>query len=150
MLGLLFFASGTILAQDRLNASGGDASGLGGEVAYTIGLVDYTASNSGTGSVSAGVQHVYIQSVGIEEWDNSFDISVFPNPAIDHIVVQAPVIALNLRYDIIDMNGKLVQQGELASASNQISITSLECASYFLTISTGDKIVRSFKLIKNQ
>lgn len=150
MLGLLFFASGTILAQDRINASGGDASGPGGEVAYTIGLVDYTASNSGSGSVSTGVQHVYIQAVGIDEWDLSYDITVFPNPAVERVIIKVPDNSLDFHYHLLDMNGKVIQSGLLAASKNHIMISSLESATYFLTVSSNGNTVRTFKLIKNQ
>jgi hypothetical protein len=59
---LLFFlfAVCTIRAQDALVASGGNASGTGGSVSYSIGQLFYTGNSSASGSVAAGVQQATV------------------------------------------------------------------------------------------
>ena len=61
---LFFLNNGT--AQTSSNAAGGDATGTGGSVAYSLGqpfYITYTGSNS---SVAQGVQQTYqIFSLGI-------------------------------------------------------------------------------------
>ena len=75
-------------AQSTIPASGGNASGIGGSVSYSIGQVVYTKFTGTNGSSTQGVQQPFEISVitGIEEArDISLEIVVFPNPATDFI-----------------------------------------------------------------
>ncbi|MGC8754863.1 MAG: hypothetical protein ACP5QJ_07625, partial [Thermosulfidibacteraceae bacterium] len=56
-------------AQESVNATGGNASGNGGTVAYSVGQVVYTTNTGTNGSVAQGVQQPFEISVvsGIEE-----------------------------------------------------------------------------------
>lgn len=57
---LLFglFTAFTVQAQHALVTSGGNATGLGGSVSYSIGQVFYTSNTSSIGSLTQGVQQV--------------------------------------------------------------------------------------------
>ena len=57
MAGLLW--AGFAQAQESANSSGGDATGSGGTIAYSIGQVVYTTNTGSNGSVAKGVQHAY-------------------------------------------------------------------------------------------
>jgi hypothetical protein len=62
------FWAGLAQAQESANVSGGDATGSGGTVAYSVGQVVYTTNTGSTGSVAQGVQHAFeIFTVGIKE-----------------------------------------------------------------------------------
>jgi len=150
ILGLLFLSIGFAMAQERVNATGGEATGSGGTVSYSVGLIDYTAESSASGSTSAGVQQTYIQNVGVDEWDLSYDISVFPNPAINQVTIKIPENAVGFNYVLTDMNGKVVRNGNLTITENQLEISSLGEAMYFLNILANDVSVRAFKITKNQ
>ena len=58
-----------VQAQTSVNATGGDASGGGGSVSYSVGQVVYTTHTGTSGSVAEGVQQPYEISVvtGLEE-----------------------------------------------------------------------------------
>ena len=73
-------------AQESANASGGDATGSGGTIAYSIGQVVYTTYTGSSGSVAQGVQHAYeIFTVDIEETTLSISLIAFPNPTADNL-----------------------------------------------------------------
>ena len=46
-------------AQESVNSTGGNATGSGGTVAYSVGQVVYTANTGSSGNVEQGVQHAY-------------------------------------------------------------------------------------------
>jgi hypothetical protein len=46
-------------AQESVNACGGDATGSGGSVAFSVSQTVYTTSVDNGGSVAQGVQHAY-------------------------------------------------------------------------------------------
>ena len=84
-----FLSVGYAQAQQSANAAGGDATGSGGSVAYSIGQVVYTANTSPSGTVSQGVQQAYeIFLIGINETELNSSLSVFPNPILDNLTLQ--------------------------------------------------------------
>lgn len=86
-VGLLW--TGLAQAQESVNASGGDATGSGGTVAYSIGQVVYTTNTGSNGSVAQGVQHAYeIFTVGIKETALNISLTIFPNPTTDNLTLQ--------------------------------------------------------------
>lgn len=54
-----FFLSFSVYSQESTNASGGDAKGINGSVAYSIGQVMYTVKSTSEGTVGQGVQQRY-------------------------------------------------------------------------------------------
>jgi hypothetical protein len=147
---MLFFLSASVMAQERTNASGNEASGAGGTVSYSVGLIDYTSSTGAGGSVSEGVQQSYeISGVGIEEWDMSIDLSLFPNPAVDYFTVALPEQIEGLSYYLTDDKGRLVARGDLSATENAISIAELAPATYYFNVRKSDKNIRTYKIIKS-
>jgi hypothetical protein len=148
--GLLW--EGFAQAQESVNATGGDATGSGGTAAYSIGQVVYTANTGSTGSVAQGVQHAYeIFPVGIKETTLNITLSVFPNPTSDNLILQ-----LNdynnekLSYQLYDMQGKLLSNGQVTALQTRINTASLPSATYFINVvNQENKKVQSFKIIKN-
>ena len=56
---LLGFGLTGLQAQTSVNAIGGDATGSGGSVSYSVGQVVYTTNKGTNGSVVEGVQQPY-------------------------------------------------------------------------------------------
>jgi hypothetical protein len=148
--GLLW--AGLAQAQESANAAGGDATGSGGTVAYSVGQVVYTANSDPSGTVSQGVQQAYeILSVGINETELNISLSVFPNPTADNLTLQiSDYNNEKLTYQLSDMQGKLVNNGQVTAQQTQINTSSLPSATYFINVvNQENKKVQSFKIIKN-
>jgi len=80
---LLSFSVNAQTSHQVLSASGGDASGSGGSVAYSVGQIVYTTSTGTTGSVAQGVEQAYeISSVGIKETALNISLSIFQIPHV--------------------------------------------------------------------
>ena len=144
--------AGLAQAQESANASGGDATGSGGTVAYSVGQVVYTTNTGGTGSVAQGVQHAYeIFTVGIKETNLNISLTAFPNPTTENLTLQ--ISAYNneqLSYQLFDIQGKLLSNGQILEQQTQINMNSLPPATYFINIvNQENKKVQSFKIIKN-
>ena len=53
-------------AQQTTDCAGGNASGIGGSVSYSIGQIFYQYDSDNAGNISQGVQHAYeVYSLGI-------------------------------------------------------------------------------------
>src|SRR5690554_6722147 len=99
--------SGISYSQQSVNATGGDASGTGGTVAYSVGQVVYTTHSGTTGSVSQGVQHACeIYTLDIKEIELNISLAVFPNPSTDNLTLQVKDGKQEkLSYQLYDMQG---------------------------------------------
>ena len=139
-------------AQESANASSGDATGSGGAVAYSVGQVVYTTNTDASGTVSQGVQQAYeILTVGINETKLNISLSVFPNPTTDNLTLQVSNFELStLNFQLYDMQGKLLTNGQVTAQQTQINTSSLPPATYYINVvNQENKKVQSFKIIKN-
>ncbi|HVA99210.1 MAG TPA: T9SS type A sorting domain-containing protein, partial [Bacteroidia bacterium] len=135
---------------ESVNATGGNASGSGGTVAYSVGQVVYTTNSDSTGSVSQGVQQAYeIYTVGIKETKLTISLSVFPNPTANNLTLQVQDYNnKKLSYQLFDMQGKLLSSETIAGAKTQINMSGLPTATYFVHVIEDNKKVQTFKIIK--
>ena len=139
-------------AQTAVTATGGDASGSGGTVAYSVGQVVYTTNTGTNGSVAQGVQQPFEISVvtGIEEAKGiNLMVSAYPNPTTDFLTLKVENYDnTNLSYQLLDMNGKLLESKKLECNQTSIVMSNLVPATYFLKVIQGEKEVKTFKIIK--
>lgn len=148
----LFGYGSTLLAQETVSSAGGNASGEGGSVSYTIGQIVYTSTTGPEGSISHGVQHPYEIWI-VTGFDNAYDISlecmVFPNPTSHHIFLKVKNDNLeNLSYNLFNLNGKLLKHQKIVDPKTTIQMEHLNPAIYFLKITKGGELVKTFKINK--
>jgi hypothetical protein len=143
----------TIQAQNTIPTTGGNASGAGGSASYTIGQIAYTTNTGTNGSVAEGVQQPYEISVpvGIEQARyTNFFCTVYPNPATDLLTLEVEIPdSENFFYQLYDTMGKLLASKKLIDIKTIISMANLAPATYFLKVSDNQKVVKTFKIIKN-
>jgi len=155
LIGLLLFVPGltVVQAQTSIPASGGNASGGGGTVSYTVGQIVYTKNNGSNGSSIQGVQQPYEISVvtGIEAAkDISLEIMVYPNPATDFVKLKIKNYeVLNLRYQLYDINARLLQDSKVEGNETNIVMSNYVSTTYFLKVTDNNKVIKTFKIIKN-
>jgi hypothetical protein len=145
------FGVGFVQAQDSVNSGGGDASGVGGSVAYSIGQVFYTTESVVSSSVSQGVQHAFeIFTIHIVELFSDLQILVYPNPTLNNITLEINVVTSEkYAYQLHDARGNALINGQVEKNVVQIYMEHLPVAAYFLTIFNVDnEKVRVFKIIK--
>jgi hypothetical protein len=138
-------------AQESANASGGNATGNGGTVAYSVGQVVYTTNTGITGSVAQGVQQTYvILNLGINETAMNMTLTAFPNPTAENLTLQiSDYNNEKLAYQLFDMQGKLVSNGQIVAQQTFINMNSLPTATYFVyVVNQENQKVQSFKIVK--
>ena len=148
---LLLTSTQGLNAQETVTTTGGEATGTGGTTSYSIGQVVYTTQEGANGSVSQGVQQPYEISttVGIDETSIKLEMSVFPNPTTDFLILKTEEID-GLTYQLIDMQGKLIETNKVSINSTTIEMDKLASATYFLIVTKNNNPVKTFKIIKNQ
>ena len=140
-------------AQESINSTGGNASGGGGTVSYSIGQVVYTTNTSvAYGSVAQGVQQPFEISVitAIKQaQDITLVCSVYPNPASDFLTLKVDNYdAESLSYKLFDANGKLLESKIVTGNITIISMANLLPSLYFLKVIDNQKEIKTFKIIK--
>ena len=141
-------------AQEAIPASGSIASGSGGSVSYTIGQLFFNTGTGINGSVAEGVQQPYEISVmvGIEEADGiNLTCRAFPNPVTDLLILEVEFLD-NEKYffQLYDMWGRLLVNKNLTDIRTTIPMQDLPPTTYFLNVTVNQKVVKTFKIIKNQ
>jgi hypothetical protein len=138
-------------AQQATTAAGGNASGSGGTVAYSVGQIVYTTYASSSGSVAQGVQQPYeISSVlVIDNPTINVQLSAYPNPTSNFLQLNVGKADLSAcSFQLIDINGKLLESRKINNSIEKIGLENLSSATYFLKVSINNKEVKIFKIIK--
>lgn len=148
----LVFLLPELNAQNSVVASGGEASGSGGAVSYTIGQVFYNSNSGSSGTVTEGVQQpaeIFVIT-GVTKTDVKLKVSVFPNPAKLFVILKVDDEKIEkFRYQLYDVDGKLLQTKKITESETSIDISMLKSSVYFLKVINGNREEKSFKIIKN-
>jgi hypothetical protein len=140
-------------AQQVFTAAGGDNSGPGGSVSYSIGTVVYKTNAEAKGSEAQGAQQPYEISVvtGIHDViDSDIDCSVYPNPASELLTLKIKNYDYSgLSLKLFDSNGKLLMSKKAEGNETSIPLYGFVPATYFLKIYLADsKEIKTFKIVK--
>jgi len=147
----LILIFGQIHAQQTLPSSGGNATGSNGSSSYTIGQIAYHSYSSTAASVNEGVQQPYeISSLATDDASMEIkEIRLYPNPVQDLLYVDfGEKLTGKSTYQLFDVQGKLVKQGNLNLIKNELDMSSIPQSIYIMKIMENNKNVKTFKIIK--
>jgi hypothetical protein len=142
----------TAQAQQAITTTGGNASGSGGSVSYSVGQMVYKTTNGSLGSLAQGVQQPYEISIvlGIEDNSINLKLTAYPNPTSNFLTLNASNAELStLNFELYDISGKLIESRKIISSSETIAMENLPTATYFLKVNNNNNEVKIFKIIKN-
>ncbi len=154
LLGLsLTLSSAGLYAQKGTVAAGGNATGSGGSVSFSVGQVDYITATGTGGRITQGIQQPYeIFRVSVENMNIELLASVFPNPTREGVTLRVPAgtATSDYSYRIFDLMGKMVTEKKLDGLDTSVDMVSLANATYLLKVYNKEQDVTTFKIIKNQ
>ena len=138
-------------SQQATTSAGGNATGIGGSASYSVGQVGYTTMNGSMLSVTAGVQQPYIiQSVGLPEEARPVQLQIYPNPTnSDLTLVLLDEQAGPLHCRIIDALGNIVSESLVEGRQARLTTGQLPASIYFLQVSRENRVLQSFRIVKN-
>jgi len=151
---MLGWALTGLQAQEALPASGGEASGNGGSVSFTVGQVACTFQTGNECSVSQGVQQPYeIYTVVETTIPKGLDLfyTCYPNPVTDNLILKTETDHPShfIRFQLHDMNGKLLKNGKIKGSTTPVHMADLSPGTYLLRVIDGSTEIITFKIIKN-
>ena len=137
-------------AQSNTTSTGGDATGSGGSVSYSVGQIDYINGSGSNGSVNQGVQQPFEFYHDVSLHENSIiTTSLYPNPTNEDVVLKIESFQDILSYQLFDINGKLVRQNDIENAETIIEMRALSSGEYHLSISKQQVQIETIKIIKH-
>lgn len=150
-LTVCFLGVNMALAQESVNASGGDATGIGGTVSYSVGQVVYASNTASTGDVTQGVQHAYeVFSLDVPEAVSNLSLTIFPNPTTSILNVKVgDYSGQKWTYRLYDIQGRQLSSGQIANEQTEIDIQNLSVNTYFIDVlNSENQRIKSYKIIK--
>ena len=146
----LLLVLGGIMAQETPTVTGGEAVCGYGTSSYSIEQVVSNTNTGTNGSIAQGVQHPYEVSIilGVNEIAINLQIGVYPKPTTNYLTLKVEENK-GLNYLLFDIQGKVIENKKVNSSNTIITMETLPTATYFLKISKDNKIVKTYKIIKN-
>jgi hypothetical protein len=154
LTGVFFLLTLTLYAQQSVSASGGNATGSGGTVSYTVAQVDYISVSSSNGNINQGVQQPYeffISDIARDD-DICLQSSVFPNPTYASVILKIESCRplQDLSYSLYDIQGKLLFRQKIGTHETTIPFETYASGAYFLKVFDANEELKIFKVVKNQ
>ncbi|NVK64960.1 MAG: T9SS type A sorting domain-containing protein [Flavobacteriales bacterium] len=142
LLGLALISGTTTFAQSvtpEVTATAGAHFAIPGyQMSWTLGEpITQTLSNS-SGQLTQGFQQSNISVIGINDYDFSYEIEVFPNPTIDIVQVKLSDGVKEGRISIIDPTGKRIYENEIVSDHFMLDFAPYAQGTYFLNFSSSN------------
>ena len=141
----------TINAQEAIVGSGGNASG-DGSVSYSVGQVFYTTNTSTSDSVAQGVQQAFEISTTLGIENNLINLSfiAYPNPTNDFLTLKISNFNKNnMESALFDIQGRMLARQRIKQENTRILMQNLATGTYFLKVTNDNKLIKTFKIIKN-
>jgi len=140
-----------INAQETIATSGGDATGSGGSASFSVGQMVYTTYTATAGSVAQGVQQSFeFTTLGVENNLINLALIAYPNPTNSVLTLKIKDYSLNnMYYRLYDIQGRILIQNKLTDFTTNLPTENLAPAIYFLRVSKQNKVLKTFKIIKN-
>jgi len=150
---LMVSSSFVSFAQQDVVAAGGDGSSSGGAVSFSVGQVAFSSASDTTGDINQGVQQPIeiLELTKPDLGDQSFNALLFPNPAATAVTlsISSAIPDANLEYQLTDVTGKIIKIGKISSVETTIDVLGFPQACYFVNVIASNKILKTFKLLKN-
>jgi len=149
---ILLFTMVSSFAQEAILPAGGDGSGSGGSVAYSVGQILHTSGGGVSDELFHGVQQPYEISIiiGLEKFkDIGLTLSTYPNPVTDLLILKVEsLIWKDLNYQMYNSEGKILFSDNLLNAETNIDMSALAPGMYLLRVCMEKDPVKTFKIIK--
>lgn len=149
---LTVFALSNVNAQNATTGSGGNGSGIGGSVSYSVGQTSQGVHSSTSGTSAEGVQQPYEITLtnGIVRADvNTMEMTIGPNPSTDEVrLIIKDLKPGELFVEVNDAKGNNVIFGKLMSNETVFQFAKFSAGNYTMNVNRKGKVLKTFKIIK--
>jgi hypothetical protein len=138
-------------AQEAISSSGGNTTGAGGSLSFTIGQTDYISVEQGAIMINQGVQQPFeIVTLSGEEFNEiKLTASVYPNPTTNQLVISLQNYDYSkLSYHLVDIRGRSILEGKINGTETILNMLPYATSTYLLKLTSNNKEIKTFKIIK--
>ncbi|MBK6949589.1 MAG: T9SS type A sorting domain-containing protein [Haliscomenobacter sp.] len=150
---ILFFCGPLCLSQTNIIGGGGNGSGTGGTMSFSVGQLLVGAVYGPTGSVDYGAEspfEIFVITPVVER-QLSAQIRAFPNPFSGELNLEVRSLENKpMEYYLVDSAGRVVHRGKLQAVNTPFDFNGLAPGIYFLRIQTREQLLKTIKIIKNR
>ncbi len=147
----LFCFCFVLKAQEAVVSGGGYYEAAGGSISWTLGEPVIETFEAEGITLTQGFQQSALIITSVEEHPELvFFISVFPNPAKEYLNIKIGAEDFDgIWYELYDLKGMKLEQKRIDSNIAHVSLRELNPSVYFLRIIQNNKVLKTFKVIKN-
>lgn len=142
------FIKGIAIAQFATLAGGGEGSGPGGTVSFSVGQLVVESTEDSEGSISPGVQQTYESNVVFINEVSLNTVKVFPNPTT-HFIELSFDTPFNGSLVVYDLNARVVLEQRVNESTKVIDAQSWSAGTYMIQLFDEVGTFSIHKIIKN-
>lgn len=86
----------------------------------------------------------------IENISDQQAVDVYPNPVVDEFLVNVKGLSKPCKFELLDAQGRLIQQTLLNFQNNRLNLHELDSGMYFYRIMSDNKQIKAGKIIKKE
>lgn len=137
-------------AQSSIVATGGEATGSGGSVSFSVGQIAVQTNGDGTTTISEGVQQPYeISVVGVDNYPTiTLNATVYPNPTLGNLQLTMNNLQLKGEVRVYDANGKYLFMKKIENETTFFDLSDYAPGIYYLNVYSDKQMLKSFKVVK--
>lgn len=132
--------------QQGIVSAGGDASGSGGSISYSVGQVVYSNNDF----VNEGLQQPF--EIFIISVDDSFlavQLNLYPNPTSQELFIEMNNFSEGITANVYDADGSLIDTIRLRSAKTSIPVRDWAAATYFVRLTDEAGRSAGYSVVKH-
>jgi len=136
------------IEREVVSSNGNFYSNSAGQLSTTLGEPVISTVNNGTNELTQGFQQTKITVTGIEDYQTEFNMNVYPNPVSEQVTIEIKEIKEAISFSIYTTEGKLIMTSKLTELQTKLNIEGFAKGNYFLNITEQNKIIKTYKIIK--
>lgn len=96
---------------------------------------------------SAFIQKLYFQTLGVDEFDQAYTLTYFPNPTRDAVEIDFKQVVPKGQVQLLDLQGRILHEAEVSDSAKVKLELAVPAGIYFIHIHTseGDKVLKLVK-----
>ncbi|MCH2046871.1 MAG: T9SS type A sorting domain-containing protein [Saprospiraceae bacterium] len=149
-LGISTYGHSQSITRGSLTSAGGLFSAGGNTLTWTLAETVVGNFDGGTnGSLSNGQQQVVVsEQVSVRSlMEEQLELTIYPNPTTQFVNLEVAE-AQELQLQLLNSEGKLLQQQQLNQTHTQLDFSQLPAGSYWLSIQDANKTIKTYQISK--
>jgi hypothetical protein len=137
-------------AQQAIVTGGDYLAHPSGSLSFTVGETFIESYVSDNLALTQGMQQPVITITALDDINLSgISVYAYPNPVSELLMLKTGNSEnKNLKYQIFDLNGKLLIERKIESVLTEIPMDQFIPSTYLLTVIAGDKFLARFRIVK--